>query len=492
MNKVNINKFRFNTLKQEKFLEFEIIGIILLASLLFRFQSVFAVGSVGWDEDSFFSMAQSIFTFHHVPYEEVLINPPPFSYLYYAPAIIGGAESIRIFRFSALTLLVFSGYLLSRIPGLNLHKLERVLVSVSFVAIFTLLPEGNGWLTELNSCVSLTILLVAVSSEKSSSGYLYFVGLVISINVLTRTNLAFSVIGIIIVYVIRILKQDPRKLIPFISGGGTPLALLILIYSLENNLGILFDVVVRLPFQYIEDNTPFHVEIGKSLVILTLLPLALAAISKFFLRSKIAKLEYLIIFVGTLFSVLLDQPNYGHHLLQLSPFIPLYLAIFISSSRSIGTMGILVTRMTTVLALCLISVGLFQLKGKADSQKIERGISQSFAESISPSNLNTLWAINGTYLYYSLGIQPIDRLVNHPNNLADAHIRNVIFDGISETNAVRRVLSEKPTYISISDPWYLNSASVEIIHEYLSNDYILIAKNSLKNLHLYTLKAESN
>ena len=99
MNKIDSYKFRFIALKREKFLEIEIIGITFLASLLIRFYSMFVSGSVGWDEDSFFSMAQSIFSFHHAPYEEVLINPPPFSYLYYAPAFIGGSESIRVFRF---------------------------------------------------------------------------------------------------------------------------------------------------------------------------------------------------------------------------------------------------------------------------------------------------------------------------------------------------------------------------------------------------------
>jgi len=476
-------------------------------SLLLRFPFISFAAPVGWDENTFFLVA-SRGAAGELPYTTTFDNKPPLAVLFQTMALATRIDSPWQLRIVAAILAALAAYFLTRIGFRRGPSWWQVPTGAIFIALYSLLPEGFGWVTELNAIVlfALAIYLlwrIAVGQRAS----LFLLGLVIGLLPLTRTNWAFVAIALLVaaaLYVRGMSLNFVRGVTALIAGSATPLALTALAYAGAGEFSRFWQGAVLLPLRYgVEATDASSLSLSPYSLRLWLIGMALIALAAV-LSWYLGQIEELIFdgLVALIASVLLitalaQSPDYGHHALQFTPIIAIGLARVTGQILQMPwAQPVTLAATGAVIVLALFGLPLsnyyqgwtslkqaytpsnfsnFAREITSDSRTNlgEVGVSAlASVQSLVSKDQGSIWALDTHDIYWRLGKDPVSPLVTHPSSLVEpAFLRTYFGAQVSPEQAVIKTFDLSPDLIVFESAAYLTGAPKARFDQLLNADY---------------------
>jgi hypothetical protein len=408
----------------------------------------------------------------------------------------------------AALLVALAAYLLTRIGFRGGPSWWQIPSGAVFIGFYSLLPEGFGWVTELNAILLFPIAIyllwrLAVGQPVP----VFLLGLVIGLLPLTRTNWAFVAIALLVaaaLYVHRMRSTRIRGVTTLIAGSATPLALTALIYAFAGEFSRLWQGAVLVPLRYGAQATDAStLALPPYALRLWLIGMALIAIAAA-LSWYLGHIEELIFdgLLAAIASVLLitalaQSPDYGHHALQFAPIIAIGLARVTGETLQMPwarTVSLFATGAVTVLALMALPLATYYQGWVSLKQAYTPSNFSNFAREItsdSRTNLGevgvsalasvnslvsedqgSIWALDTHDIYWRLGKKPVSPLVSHPSSLVEpAFLRTYFGREVTPTEAVAKTFALAPDVIVFESAPYLSGAPRARFDELLAASY---------------------
>ena len=205
-----------------------------------------------WDEATFILVASNVLD-GQLPYVGLFdIKPPGIFFALAGVMSLFGENLLAVRLFGTFCLLIAAtfGYAVIR------RQASRTVagLSVAVLCALTFIGEFQSTLTEH---LALALLMPAVwllVAGRDDTWKVFFIGVLLSISTLTRTNMAFVVLAIGLFYIYRSAGQRadiPRIAVAaYIAGIATPFVPLVVMYWLADGLDVLFLSLVRVPFSF--------------------------------------------------------------------------------------------------------------------------------------------------------------------------------------------------------------------------------------------------
>ena len=425
-------------------------------ALLTSLPGIFFRNSLDWDEDVFQYVTQRIVFHFELPYTTTFENKPPLAYLMYMIPVFLQAEDKIVIRLFASALIAIIAYLLAQIFLSEEASRTRLAFVLIFVVIFRFYPGGFTWLTELNGITTLVLLMyLTTRALKYNRGITFFLnGLMSSCVILTRTNLfipVFLLMTFLIVISNKRSNMNRSKILYFFFGVSLPFVAFILLYLEMGYIQELFKGFIQLPIEISDGRSQIQFGIRRSIIYLSNLFLSLYLLIKISdshsVESKIRRQVLVITNVGILLSIILNLPNFGHHLLQI---IPTTIVMVFLAFRDISTKPNFFPRISFVfvcLSLFIVSITQNTPRPNPALWREEQKLIQQMKD-VGLESGDTLWSPNFAYLYSRFRTSPITSIFIHPANLYDNGIIST-WKGRTYTQAaaVDDILQDSPEWL---------------------------------------------
>ncbi|MDB3866600.1 glycosyltransferase family 39 protein [Acidimicrobiia bacterium] len=472
----------------------KIYSFFIILVFLTQFSSI-GNEVIDWDETDFILMGNSFYE-GNLPYTELWDLKPPVHFILIGFTFKIFGPSLLVTRLLGDFLIFLSSALIYHLTKDIFTNFERVLAASVYI-IFVSFDFSQPTMTEFTA--TFFILLSLTFLKNKGNHNFFFSGFAISLSVLTRTNIAFVVIGLLVYFYKH--KVPTKKVIMFLTGGVTPLFTFILVYLFEGYLKeFLYSVfviplgntVIRENFlDFIFSALPtifldgvFSIQIWSVFLLVILL-------KRYFINSKknSKKLNMnlpdvisvnVVIFSSILFSILLGGRFFYHYLIQLFPFASILLIFFIKNlyeNKSIVYIAIIFLMFSNILFPAKQSI--YNL---INYSEIERNYEiKSFVKYIDSEK--SLLALDNHLIYFYTGITPITPVV-HPNTIAKVQDYKLLLEQLKELgyiveNQFNIILENKSDYLFCE-----KECNLYISDSYFQ-DYTLIVK--IKDLKLYQL-----
>lgn len=455
------------------------------------------------DESTFILMSADLLR-GHLPYIGLFDNKPPG--LFFA---LAGA--FRIFGESLITLRLFGDFCVFVTCASTFLIAKRWVdslgagVAVAVMIAVTALPFGQHTQTgQLAMALTMSALWLVVT-KREHLGAAVLAGMLLSLAVLTSSNLGFLVVVLGIYYAFAPMRSERRihrsSLPAFILGGLIPLSVLVAIYTVYEGSYELWLSMVKVPFSYATNqNSPlFNLQshtiawAGRAryfpwiFIPYTMLTLAgVIAIRREFLllrRSDYQELRedffiVLLMFVATFLSVLLSGPAYLHYWNQLFPFSAIFLARALATQWPERVSIIGTSTIAIISAILATLPSTFSVLTDWEAVKKTHQV-YIMANRISADRKSedTVWALDRHLILWYLGDRPLSRASTHPSNITRPSIMDTLVEGgYVPIDELDRLFSSKPRYIVARDhnaPSYFKGKAAEKYTHLLSTHYSL-------------------
>lgn len=487
---------RFLTLQSSKF---NIFVLGLLFSTLTQIPGLLYINTLDWDEDVFHYVAQRLIINHELPYVTTFENKPPFTYLFYFPAILIDPTSKIVLRLVMCVLMACSAFLIGRVFLSNSSIKVYVLFNSVFFFCLRAFPGGFTWLTEMNSIVCIALWLSLISRISSSllnsqpKGYLFFlVGFVSIPTLLTRTNLIFFVLinlGFITLQVSRYRLLESARIARLVVLGITTSSILIVFpYYLSGNIAVFFTGLVRLPIAY--GGEIADIQLGTGRLVLYAGTFLLLVYSRKYFLSDLTEIQkqihcyWIYAYVSILSGVVFNVPNFGHHLLQLVPFISLGVTLFLVKLKDNFVFW---TMQSTVCVMSVLLIFAYTLNLKTARPNAYNSTEQNkvieVLENLGVKYKDSIYAPQSPFVYSQFQSSPLLPFFVHPANLYNDAALSV-WKGASwdSEGAVFALLETKPLWLVFGK----NSYEARLLeNSELVGKYQLQKEDKIQNFLIY-------
>jgi hypothetical protein len=465
----------------------------LISSIILRLHSIYHAVENNWDESTFITVAQRLFNHAELPYSTTFEVKPPLAYLLFSPLSILHIHNLWGYRLFATILLGMCGYFLS-IPLAKIATIgQRALWGFAFVTLYSLLPDGLSWMTELNA-VFFTVLLFIVGGAEERKWKYVWMGILVGAMTFTRSNMIFALIGVFLY-----ISCIPGKVMFWrrsleVSCGFTAVgAIMTLPYIISGNTKSLLMGIYELPRGIFSGENIFGMQIGKSLILLlgfSFLPLLVSL--KYFcgtdesLIFRRLGISILILEFFIALGILFTRPMFGHHLLQLTPmpFISISYAMssfYRKTERTAPNKGGNFEKVLIVLTILIAGSFSVSILKTQDREFGETKSANRVIEKLKNTNkIETLWAPFSTFMYYQSDLKPSSAISVHPVDLVSPNILKVYFNKVTSfSDALLKVMDSKPDLVVLKkERGYFSADQYREIMEQVELRYILVAGSS--------------
>jgi len=466
--------------------------ILLVLVVLTQFYSI-TDEVIDWDESTFMIMANDFYK-GNLPYENLWDLKPPLFFIFLG-------SFYKIFGVSLLTTRLFGDLLIflsSIVIYFISNKFLNKHLSLLSSTIYIFLVSFNFAQPTLTEFLATLFLLLAILLNYSTLNTNYFlIGFFLSLSIFTRTNMAI----VVIYFLIKYIKKNVgfNKLLQFFLGGILPFLSLSLIYSFNGKLKEFIYSTFYMPFEYtFIRRSPIDVFLDSYVGIffdnyLTIPTVVVILFFLFLLMLTINKSIYLnflslyknyeslfnIFFLVTI-SIILTGRFYYHYLIQMFPFIAIFISIFINTLPRFK----LQISCLLIVFFSILTIPNFNesIKNINNYEEISKNYPvKSFVKFINKEK--TLLAIENHIIYFYLDVDPITPVV-HPNVIMKIEQNNTLLTSLENLKYIRenefeKLLNNFPDYIFCQ-----NECESYFDSNYLNNYYLV---HQLEDYKLYKI-----
>lgn len=467
---------------------------------------------IDWDEITFVLVAADILR-GHLPYEQLYDIKPPLLFFLIAGALRLFGESIATVRiFGDLCILAtaaFTFLIARRTAGPAIAGLATAATIAMTGASYALHTSS-----ELPAMAFVMASAWAILAFPASAAAALAAGVLMSLAVLVRTNLAITAAAALLYFLVNcLLERSPGRrhaLAGYALGLALPVALLFLVYYATGQLDLLVLGAIKVPLSYsgnqlgLLDALISHkgawlgfVRSTPGLFVPATLALLIAALSlgrralrcggdalaACCNRQRAAVLArsdgflLLLLSASTFLSILKSGAAFPHYWLQLYPFAALLLAYGLAFATSrILRRGLL------LLCLALVVASLWHLdrfaEFTASLAEVEAGYvgkraAAEIGRDMRPGD--EVWALRDHVILFHLGLPPVSPLA-HPSAITRASVfRPLVEAGYVREDEFERIVARKPRYVAVradaAEVGYLSQEQNALLRNLLAVDY---------------------
>ncbi len=465
---------------------------ILLFCLAVRFPFWFA-SVIEWDETTYTLMGQEILD-GRLPYVGLWENKPPFAFVPFALAlaIFPSIVSIRVAGAVALSTVAYLSY---RVTNRVADRRAGILAAVMCVILVGAAPSGQSTLTEHLALAPLMGALGLLALHPLRPRTSFLTGLLLSLAVLVRTNLAYVALPVALALAVRWATSRGMyrriEASSFAIGALLPPGCVALIYAAHGHLGTLYAATVEVPFRYATQQAGPVALFGSHLVhqpwLVSAAILALLVLCQRWWigpPSDRPVIGFLGLFlVGGACSILMSGASHPHYLIQIIPFVVIPLAISWSLSRSSAY------RLGAGLAVAAALVGstapvvrqygaVVRSLQAGDPLADDRGYRVGRYLAAANPNREQIYMMTDHIGYWLTRTRPPTNVTVHPSNVAKPSIIRVVSGPqATASSEIERAFSTSPRFV-VTRPglWYLDDEphATAVLHRRLAEDYELV------------------
>jgi 4-amino-4-deoxy-L-arabinose transferase-like glycosyltransferase len=465
-----------------------------------------------WDESTFALMAQDV-AHGNLPYVNIFENKPPMLFLTLGLWIKLFGENIVALRLFGdlcfLIVCVFTFFIGKRITSS---------AAAGFGVMFLIAVSASRFAQHTQAeHLAMAFLMPAIwlmGGRSRSLSRTFGAGLLVSLAVLTRTNLAYvALFAGVYQFALLFFGNTDRpfaRLMVFGLGGLLPIGILCLVYWTVGALSTLILTCVEVPlananadrggvlntlhlhrmyWRRLLLNEPFvYVSFVGSLTASTLLALRLAHTKADVLRSKIRLNEALLaalMCTGVVISMVQGGKAWLHYWNQVLPFLAILLAVGFALLSEFGIAPVLgVLPLGIALGAALSATLPSAYRVVSDWPSVREGhFIRKAADDIRASDAagGPVWATDFHLILFYLDQLPLSRVLTHPANMVPG---NVIFDtlvagGYVPSDSFQRLVAQAPEFIvlSMNPPRYFPPEMAAAFQAMLDDKYALWRKH---------------
>ena len=453
---------------------------LLLLSILFRLPYYF-FGVINWDESTVILVSQSLLD-GHLPYTELWDIKPPLIFVAYALFILLLGKSLIAIRLAGSLCVFLTSwcvYLIGRKLGNNSAGILAGILSI--IAASTLTGDAQTTLSEHVAVVPLMAGLTLLVTHKMTPKILCGGGILLTVAVMIRLNLAYTVVavGIWLVYAIKLKIVSLKGIFAYCVGSFGVIFLTYFPYLVTKNSSIWWNSVILAPISYSQS------EIHFALLFKVCLALAIAVGLWKLLKSEHQQ-QFVLLQVaclGTTISVIQGGEFHLHYLIQIFPFLSLIIALFwiklpskILRSIAIAWLAFKLTGYLSPLVAQYYEVGDRLMTGKS----IPYGITYEIADYLKIHNRDrkSVYLMKDHIVYWLNDLQPLSKSATHPSNLAKSYLFPFIEgSSLSTETELTRILAQQPEFIVKKSPLSFVDRTPEIkrlLEQALNEKYRLV------------------
>ncbi len=391
------------------------------------------------DESTFILMGQS-WVDGFLPYTQLWDLKPPITFLFFASIIYVFGKSFLAIRIAGVILVSLTAFFTYKI-GASIAQKKIGFWSGFFVLILSsLFGSLQGVMSEHISITFFISALYLLIIKKSNFSYL-LAGLLLGLSLMTKLNLAYSILFIFLFLAWKFLKEKQvySRLIKIFILGGAILSIILLTalpYYLNSNFQTWWTAVFKASLAYSG---------SKEHSIFKVIPLALLVVSFFIITKKKKLIDYkqkgiqllLIASFGILFSFMKIGKANGHYLIQLYPTLLILIVIAINNTKILKNLNY--KPIVLVMAFLIPMETYLEFKNIIDN-KIKKGSFYN-GEGIAVPNYfkeKQISSNNILFLEYHIGYWLLDKIpptksATHPSNI----LREELFPHMQNTRKTK-------------------------------------------------------
>ena len=313
--------------------------ILFLVTLFIRFPFFFR-DYIDRDESTFILMGQALVD-GHLPYTFLWDLKPPVIFYLMAGLISVFGKSFFAIRFFGVLAVSFTGFFTYVIGSRLFSKKTGFWSALGTILLLSLFGSLQGVMSEhISMLFFMPGILLMVSSHTNRD--IFLAGLLTGLALMTKINLAYATLFLAIYLLIEGVRQTNwlRGLWKSVLFGGANLFVMLLTvapYYLENKAGLWWKSVIQAPLKYTSAE-PFSPE--------KILPFVLLITAFFLITWKKGNIDFkksgiqilFIAVLGVCVSFVKGGKVNGHYLIQLYPFLLLFVSALVSGLPQLRNM----------------------------------------------------------------------------------------------------------------------------------------------------------
>lgn len=465
---------------------FYIYIFLLVTVFLTQFSSI-NQEVIDWDESTFFVVSNYL-SKGELLYVDFWDAKPPIIFFYLGLVFKIFGSSLLVGRIAGDIIIALNVIFIFKILVIEFSKFVSLSSSLFLVYLFSY-EASQPTMTEHLGILFIVISVYIIVKNKNFSKY-YVLGILFSLAFNTRNNLAFACLGIFI-YLFLEKNINTYSIINIVLGFITPIAALATYFLYKNSLENYIYMLIEFPLQNASNRMQLNeikIEIYSKLnldqsfsieifILITLIVTFLYVFKKYSYQKipELFKLNFFVIIFVSL-SIIAGGRLFSHYLIQLFPFIAIFLAYGLNVFKS-KYFSILI-----VLSLFLLNINLtmqgFKFLLNFDNVQKNHTVKQ-IAISINELDLENkdfLVLENHIIYLYNQNIKPFK--VVHPSNLPNEELYKTTFNslsglGITFENEFNSFIKNIPDYIFCE-----NDCNLYVDKIYFEENYNLIIENN--------------
>jgi hypothetical protein len=481
---------------------FLFVGSAFLMRFPFFFPSV-----IDWDESTFILMGQSLLD-GHLPYTELWDNKPPLAFAAFAFFIRLLGKTVFAIRLAGLTCVVAAAWL-TYLVGRHLWNESVGLLAGLLVIVFVSKNGGQATMTELVALLPVMGALASIILVRDARSYTDFaVGVLLSIAMLVRLNLAYLSLSVAVVHLYKMVlartEASLRQGTAYGAGVLVPVLLVSGVYWYAGQLQLYLNSVYLAPFYYASAGPSFfpavlsHVEISLGPNIFLVIGFFGGTFllgrnwSQLEQRKRHSLLWLLLFFGATAVSILNTGAPRRHYLIQIIPFLSLI-------GASLGC--VLLQSPSRRLWLAVIVLGLLLSATRTFSEYVHVGEKlmsklslfsdpgYQIAAYLKQENPHRapVYLMKYHIAYWLTDTKPPIQSVTHPSNIArESLLRAFLGPAASTETEMIKVLETRPLFIVKEETIsYLEDhpEALKILQRRLDKDYYVAKQIGLSAIY---------
>ena len=407
------------------------------------------------DESTFILMGQS-WAEGHLPYTELWDLKPPVTFLFFAGIIYLFGKSFVAIRLAGVLLVTISALSTYKIANDLKGKMCGIVSGILVVLLFSLFGSLQGVMSE-HICMAFFMPAVYLFIKNKNSFQLAMAGLLFGMALMSKLNIGYPLVSLFLTVLWLGIKEGTfkKRFLDLLVCGTSICAIIFLTslpYLITEQAIIWWNSVVKAPLAYSssEHNSALR---ALPFVVLVLSFLLLIGKKRLLDTKHDAIVMMLAITFGVLFSFLQTGKANGHYLIQLYPF----LVIFIVGAFSGFTIfkSKIMPRLFMVL-LILIPIESYAemaniIKSKKATGSLFNGEGIAVPNYFKENNLDThsVFFLEYHIGYWLMNAKPPTKAATHPSNILRQELFPYMHNKrLGEGEELKYILeSLKPSYI---------------------------------------------
>lgn len=405
-----------------------VFGILFLVSFFVRFPFFFR-DYIDRDESTFILMAQS-WVDGNLPYTELWDLKPPITFLFFAVIITIFGKSFLAIRMAGVLIVALTAFFSYKITEIISSKKVALWVGITAVLLQSMIGSLQGVMSE-HVCMVFFMPALYLLIKKRSWYWLFVAGLLMGLAVMTKLNMAYTVLalGLFMLYYHLKNKAFGKAISNTIAYGVGILVVIFMTflpYYLQGDGEVWWKSVVLASLEYTG---------ARRAPMTSFLPITLLIGAYFYFTWKRKYLDFreitiqiiTISVVSILFSFIKGGRINGHYLIQLHPIFIILVGILVSKISYLQKINY---RPFLFFILLLLPSEAYLEYFRIAKYKIERGTFFNGEGITVPQYIkeNSINIENILFLEYHIGYWGLDarppvKSATHPSNIC----RNELF-----------------------------------------------------------------